>query len=131
MQRGIMVMPQKLTKKELESFRQILEKQLAELTKKLEGMVEELSKEPEVMPDLSDRASAETDLHFGLRVKDREQKLIAKIKQALKRIEEGTFGICERCGEPIEKERLKARPVATLCIDCKTEQERDEKSRGE
>lgn len=124
-------MPQKLTKKELENFRKILLSQLKELTDKLGGAVDELSEEPEVMPDLSDRATAETDLHFDLRVKDRDQKLIEKIKQALKRIDNGTFGICERCGEPIELERLKARPVATLCIDCKTEQERDEKSRGE
>jgi len=124
-------MRQKLSKKELENFRKILQEQLKELKNKLGGAVEELSGEPEVMPDLSDRATAETDLHFDLRVKDREQKLIDKINEALKRIDDGTFGICERCGEPIEIERLKARPVATLCIDCKTEQERDEKSRGE
>jgi len=124
-------MPQKLCKKELENFRKVLLQQLKELKDKLGGAVDELSEEPEVMPDLSDRATAETDLHFDLRVKDREQKLIDKINQALKKIENGSFGICERCGEPIEMERLRARPIATLCIDCKTEQERDEKSRGE
>lgn len=124
-------MPQKLTKKELEQFRKLLEEQLQELKNKLGEAVNELSEEPEVMPDLSDRATAETDLHFDLRVKDRAQKLIDKINEALQRIDQGTFGICERCGEPIERERLKARPIATLCIDCKTEQERDEKSRGE
>ncbi len=124
-------MPQKLNKKDLENFRKVLLVQLKELKNKLGGSVEELSEEPEVMPDLSDRATAETDLHFDLRVKDREQKLIDKITEALKRIDKGGFGICERCGDPIELERLKARPIATLCIDCKTEQERDEKSRGE
>ena len=124
-------MTQKLGKKELENFRKLLLQQLKELRDKLSGAVEELSEEPEMMPDLSDRATAETDLHFDLRVKERQQKLIDKINEALKRIDDGSFGICERCEEPIELERLKARPIATLCIDCKTDQERDEKSRGE
>jgi len=124
-------MTQKLGKKELENFRKLLLQQFKELRDKLSGAVEELSEEPEMMPDLSDRATAETDLHFDLRVKERQQKLIDKINEALKRIDDGSFGICERCEEPIELERLKARPIATLCIDCKTDQERDEKSRGE
>ncbi len=124
-------MPQKMNKKDLENFRKLLLQQLRELKDKLGGAVDELSEEPEMMADLSDRATAETELHFDLRVKDREQKLIDKITEALARIEEGGFGVCERCGDLIELERLKARPIATLCIDCKTEQERDEKSRGE
>jgi len=125
-------MSQKLSKKQLEMFRKILLDQLKEVESKLKGTVDEMGDAPtEVMPDLSDRATAETDLNFGLRVQDREQKLIQKIKEALERIDEGTFGVCERCGDLIEAERLKARPVATLCIDCKTEQERDERSRGE
>jgi DnaK suppressor protein len=125
-------MSQKLSKKQLAYFKKILEEQLKDVEAKLKGTVEELGGTPsEVMPDLSDRATAETELNFGLRVKDREQKLIEKLKEALARIKDGSFGICERCGDLIEMERLKARPVATLCIDCKTEQERDERSRGE
>jgi DnaK suppressor protein len=62
-----------------------------------------------------------------VRIRDRERKLISKIKEALERIEGGTFGICEVCGEEISEERLKARPVTTLCIDCKTEEEEKEK----
>jgi len=124
-------MSKKLTKKQLEEFRKILTEQLKQLEKKLSGAVDELSEESEVFPDISDQATQESDLYFDLRVKDREQKLIEKIKTALKKIDEGTFGICERCGEPIELERLKARPVATLCIDCKNEQEKEERSRGE
>ncbi len=124
-------MPKKLTKKQLEEFRKILTEQLRQLEEKLGGTVDELSEESEVPADISDQATQESDLYFDLRVRDREQKLIEKIKKTLKKIDEGTFGICERCGEPIELERLKARPVATLCIDCKSEQEQEEKSRGE
>jgi DnaK suppressor protein len=69
--------------------------------------------------DPIDRASLEADRDFALRMRDRESKLIRKIKNALVRIEEGTFGICEMCGEPIAVKRLKARPVTTHCIDCK------------
>lgn len=125
-------MSQKLNKKQLEFFKKILLTQLREVEDKLKSTVEELGGTPtEVMPDLSDRATAETELNFGLRVKDREQKLIEKIREALARIDDASFGVCERCGDLIEVGRLKARPVATLCIDCKTEQEQDERSRGE
>jgi DnaK suppressor protein len=62
-----------------------------------------------------------------LRIRDRERKLIFKIQEALTRIDEGTFGICEECGEEIGIERLKARPVTTLCIECKSSQEVEEK----
>lgn len=125
-------MSQKLNKKQLEFFKKILLTQLKEVEDKLKSTVEELGGTPtEIMPDLSDRATAETELNFGLRVKDREQKLIEKIREALARIDDASFGVCERCGDLIEVERLKARPVATLCIDCKTEQEQDERSRGE
>jgi DnaK suppressor protein len=65
-----------------------------------------------------------------LRIRDRERKLIGKIKEALERIEQGTYGICEDCGEEISTERLKARPVTTLCIDCKKTQETEEKVKG-
>jgi DnaK suppressor protein len=64
-----------------------------------------------------------------LRIRDRERRLINKIKEALERIENGTFGICEMCEEDISEARLKARPVTTLCIDCKIEQEKNEKLR--
>jgi DnaK suppressor protein len=124
-------MNQKLNKKQLDAFKKNLLQQLKELESKLVGAVDELSEETDLLPDLSDRATVETDISFDLRVKDREQKLISKIKEALMRIDDGSFGICESCGDPIEPERLKARPIATLCIDCKNEQERDERSRGE
>ena len=84
-------------------------------------------------PDPTDRASLESDRNFLLRIKDRERRLITKVKEALDRIDNGTFGICESCGRPISEKRLMARPVTTLCIECKTEGEnleRMEKQRG-
>jgi DnaK suppressor protein len=77
--------------------------------------------------DPTDRASMETDRNFLLRIRDRERRLISKIDEALERIEDGSFGICDECGEDIETNRLKARPVATLCIHCKTLQEEEER----
>jgi DnaK suppressor protein len=78
-------------------------------------------------PDPTDRASLESDRNFELRIRDRERKLIMKIREAIERIDEGAFGICESCEEEISEARLRARPVTTLCIECKTEQERQEK----
>ena len=83
----------------------------------------------ENLPDLGDQATAVTDQNFMLRLKEREQKLLKKIDEALDRISQGTFGVCESCGGEISFKRLKARPVTTLCIECKTKQEEDEKVR--
>ena len=81
-------------------------------------------------PDMNDQATAEADQNFALRIKDRERKLIKKIDEALDRLSTRTYGICEGCGEEIPLKRLKARPVTTFCIDCKTQQEQEEHSRG-
>lgn len=83
----------------------------------------------EALPDLGDQASAEADQNFILRLREREQRLLKKIEEAIDRINTGTFGICESCGGEISVKRLKARPVTTLCIECKTKQEADEKIR--
>lgn len=83
----------------------------------------------ETLTDLGDQASAEADQNFILRLREREQKLLKKIDEAIDRINEGTFGVCESCGGQISVKRLKARPVTTLCIDCKTKQEAEEKIR--
>jgi len=111
----------------------------------LEGMLHELLEEAGKactdmrqdtkgdFPDPTDRAALESDRNFLLRIKDRERKLIMKVKEALDRIDHETFGICETCGKPISEKRLMARPVTTLCIECKTEgenQERLERQRG-
>jgi DnaK suppressor protein len=89
-----------------------------------------MTAQKENFPDPTDRASLESDRNFMLRIRDREAKLIKKIKKALARIDNGSFGICETCGEEISIERLRARPVTTQCIECKTKEEALEKSLG-
>jgi len=80
-------------------------------------------------PDLNDQATAEADQAVALRIKDRERKLIKKIDEALERLSTRTYGICDGCGEEIPLKRLKARPVTTFCIECKTRQEQEENAR--
>jgi len=84
----------------------------------------------EAFPDVSDQASAEVDQNFSMRIRERERKLLKKIDEALERMNAATYGICERCGGDIPYKRLKARPVTTLCIECKTLQEQEEQARG-
>ena len=83
----------------------------------------------EAFPDVSDQASAEAEQNFLMRIREREQRLIKKIDEALARMDQDTYGICERCEEGIPYPRLKARPVTTLCINCKTLEEQEEKIR--
>jgi DnaK suppressor protein len=82
----------------------------------------------EVFPDVSDQASAEADQHFSFRIRERERKLLKKIDEAINRFATQTYGICEGCQGDIPYKRLKARPVTTLCIECKTRQEEAEKT---
>jgi DnaK suppressor protein len=86
-----------------------------------------LQQSPDDLPDFADQSSFESDRNFLLRLRDRERRLLAKIDDALQRIEDGSFGICDECGKDIGIKRLKARPVVTLCIECKTRQEEEEK----
>ncbi len=88
-----------------------------------------LAQEVENLADVGDQATAVADQNFILRLREREQRLLKKIDEAISRIRAGTFGICEECGDQIGYKRLKARPVTTLCINCKTKQEEDEKTR--
>ena len=111
-------------------FRELLLQRLEELYQEAEKTVAGMTDTEETFPDPTDRATLESDRNFMLRIRDRERKLIVKIREALQRIEDGTFGDCEDCGEEIGEERLKARPVTTLCIDCKRKQEANEKARG-
>ena len=85
----------------------------------------------EKFADRSDRATLESERNFTLRIRDREKMLVGKIKEALERIENGTYGICEECGEEISEGRLEARPVTMLCIECKSRQEAEEKLKGQ
>ncbi|OIP62553.1 MAG: hypothetical protein CO150_08920 [Nitrospirae bacterium CG_4_9_14_3_um_filter_53_35] len=92
-----------------------------------EAISSKLGAQNENLPELGDQAMVEIDSNFLLRLKDREKRLLTKIDQALERIEKGTFGICEECGQEIGAKRLEARPVTTMCIECKTDQEEREK----
>jgi len=116
-----------MDEKMLEEFRGLLQQQMDELLHDAGKTVSGMTEEKTNFPDPTDRASLESDRNFELRIRDRERKLINKIRQAIERIDDGTFGLCENCEEEIGVERLRARPVTTLCIDCKTEQERKER----
>lgn len=115
-----------MNQREVNLFRRLLRQRMQELLseagKTVEGMDEE-----ENFPDPTDRASLESNRNFILRIRDRERRLIAKIQEALRRLDKGEYGICEACGEKIGIARLKARPVTTLCIDCKSIQEVEER----
>ena len=119
-----------MEKKDIEYFREFLTSRLEELLNNAEDTVSGMTTQKENFPDPTDRAFLETDLNFMLRIRDRERKLAGKIRKALSRIENGTFGICEKCGEDISFKRIEARPVATQCIDCKTKEEKFEKALG-
>ena len=116
---------------DLEYFRKLLASMLEEAQQKGDSTLEELTDSNEVFADPADRATAESDRSFTLRIRDRERRLIRKIQAALQRIEDGSYGICEDCGEEIGVPRLKARPVTKLCINCKSKQEEDEHLRNE
>ncbi len=116
-----------MEKEKVGYFRELLLKWQEELLTEAEKTLVDMSDKEESFPDPTDRASLESDRNFLLRIRDRERRLILKIREALERIENGTFGMCEVCGEEISEERLKARPVTTLCIDCKTDEEEKEK----
>jgi DnaK suppressor protein len=119
-----------MKKKDIEYFKALLSERLEELLSQADNTVSGMTAQKENFPDPTDRASLEADRNFMLRIRDREHKLIKKIKKALERIENGTFGICDSCGEEISIKRLKARPVTTQCIECKTKEEAQEKALG-
>ena len=111
-----------------EYFRQILVNWKDELLKESSQTLNNLQNvENSTKPDLTDRASEEIDRTFELRTRDRERKLINKIEDALKRIEDGTYGYCEETGEQISLKRLQARPVATLSLEAQENHEKAEK----
>ncbi|MDM8518152.1 RNA polymerase-binding protein DksA [Desulfobacterales bacterium HSG16] len=119
-----------MKKEKLDYFKQLLSTRLENLLNQAGDTVSGMTKPKENFPDPTDRASMESDRNFMLRIRDREHKLIKKIKKALARMEEGSFGVCEKCGEDISNKRLMARPVTTQCIDCKTKEEATERALG-
>ncbi len=117
-----------MRKRELVQYRSILQHQLTELVGQGEATVRRMvTGDAEEIPDPNDRGTLETEKNWALRLGDRDRRLAAKIEAALARLANGTFGTCESCGRPISSARLRARPVTTLCIDCKTESEQAER----
>jgi len=119
-----------MNKKDKAYFKKYLNDRLEELLSQADNTVSGMTESKENFPDPTDRAALEADRNFMLRIRDREAKLIKKIKEALERIENDTYGICETCGEDISLKRLKARPVTTQCIKCKSKEEALEKALG-
>ena len=118
-------------KSDLKRFKKILEDKREALVKAArESLQEDMTLDTNDLPDEMDLASSEYLQSFTFRLRGRERFFLDKIDQALKRIEDGSFGICESCEEPISIKRLEARPETTLCIRCKEDQERTERSYG-
>jgi DnaK suppressor protein len=113
--------------RQLEYFKNKLLDWKDEILRESRETVTHLQSETENHPDLADRASSETDRALELRTRDRQRKLIAKIDEALRRIDEGAYGYCEETGEPIGLARLEARPIATLGVEAQERHERRER----
>jgi DnaK suppressor protein len=114
----------------LEYFRRILAKMMDDILRKGDEETSILRKTTADSPDFLDQAAMEADRSFRLRMRDREKRLMAKITEALERIDDGNYGVCEACGGEISLKRLKARPVATHCIRCKNKMEATERAMG-
>ncbi len=117
-----------MKKQDLQFFKDILGMQLESLMNKSNLAVAELISQKDQEIEYLDRASLHINQTMSLRIKSRESLLIKKIRRSLERIEEGTYGICEACGEDIGIKRLNARPVTTKCITCKNLEEREERT---
>ncbi len=119
-----------ISKDDTAFFKDLLRSQLVELERKADGTVSSLLISSVYTADPLDSASLESERNVTLRIRDRESKLIRKIKDALHRIEEGTYGECDLCGEDISVARLRVRPVTNHCIRCKTQLEVQESVSG-
>ena len=116
-----------MNERQLEYFKKKLFAWKDEILRESRETVTHLQKETENHPDLADRATSETDRALELRTRDRQRKLISKIDEALRRIEDGSYGYCEETGEPIGMARLEARPVATMSVEAQERHERRER----
>jgi DnaK suppressor protein len=120
-----------LKKRDIERFKKLLLEQREQLQGNAKRTLSgDIHVDPDDFPDEIDTASSEINLQFTGRLREREQGLLGKIDAALVKIEEGEYGECITCGEDIGVKRLKARPVAELCIDCKSDQEKIERRTG-
>jgi len=122
---------QYMSKEQLDHFRMILNTWKRDLMQEVDRTVLHMKDEAANFPDPNDRATQESEFSLELRTRDRERKLIRKIEEALKRIDDGTYGYCNETGEEIGIKRLEARPVATLCVEAQERRERREKQYGD
>ncbi len=121
-------MAKTLTKKDIEKFKLQLEtKRESVLENAKKTLTDSMVLDPNDLPDEMDLASSEALQSFEFRLRGREKAHLTKLNLALRKIEDGSFGVCVECEEPINKKRLEARPETQLCIRCKEDQERDEK----
>ena len=120
-----------MSKEQLEHFRRILSAWKQDLMQEVDRTMLHMKDEAANFPDPNDRATQESEFSLELRTRDRERKLIRKIDEALKRIEDGSYGYCLETGEPIGVKRLEARPVATLSVEAQERRERREKQFGD
>ena len=120
-----------MSKEQLEHFRTILSAWKQDLMQEVDRTMLHMKDEAANFPDPNDRATQESEFSLELRTRDRERKLIRKIDEALKRIEDGSYGYCLETGEPIGVKRLEARPVATLSVEAQERRERREKQFGD
>jgi DnaK suppressor protein len=116
-----------MNERQREYFRAKLLNWREDILKEAKETLQHLQEENQNHPDLADRASSETDRAIELRARDRQRKLIAKIDEALTRIDDGTYGYCEETGDPISLRRLEARPIATLSVEAQERHERRER----
>jgi len=114
----------------LDYFKEILIEKMNQILGTAEQTMNQMSQGDGTFPDPIDRAMSESNRSIELRTRDRERKLLQKILKAIQKIKDGSYGICEECGEEISESRLRVRPEATLCIKCKEEQEKVEKQFG-
>lgn len=116
--------------RDYEVFRQLLDEKILELLQKARETVSSLVREGEHSADPLDRATLDSVLENSLRFRERESRLIRKIRTALQKMDDGLYGICESCGDDIPLTRLQARPMTAYCIQCKTKMENWEKAAG-
>jgi len=117
-----------MRQRDLELFRKLLQERKREILDEAGRAVGAMNNgSEEAFADPTDRAALESDRNFLLRMRDRDRKLLSKIEEAVARIEDGTYGRCEECDGDIGIERLRARPVTTFCISCKSAQEARER----
>ena len=115
-----------MNKTDLEKLKKVLQDQLKSLQSDFGRDLQDMSS-PLHAADVNDQASLESERSFELRIKDRERKLISKVHEALRKIGDGSYGVCESCGEAIAVKRLMARPVTSYCINCKAQLEAEER----